>query len=249
MGNYNSYQKDGEIYVSVSTVLGVESAGDLVKWALNKFGKDTSQPVRDYQDWMTGVAEEGTLIHKFVEYDVKGMQFPTHEYTEKMIPVAELYYDWKLANGLKVVASEIQVYSEKYRIAGTADMVAEVNGKLYVIDIKTGSIRDKMFTQLAAYKSFMCEEPKRTRIKGIEEAGLAILNIHRDGEKQIEFLTLEDYYKDHDVTYKDHVGVFHALRYIWYVRNVKSRKWAAVIKNMQDLISPMEKRFKAKFKI
>ena len=242
MGSYNAYVIDNEIYVSVSTILAQEGAPALVPWALRKFGNQEPSAMQAYDAFMKDVSAQGTLIHKFIEHDLKGLEFPENEITPALVPVVENYYKFKAENKIEMLESEVQCHSKKYRIAGTCDFVGRVNGELYIVDFKTGSVQDKALSQLAAYKSFLIEMGR----DDLKDAKLAILNLHRDGEK-VQFVTNESLFGDR-VDDNDHLRLFHALRFVWYIRNVKSRKWQPVIKNWQDLISPLEAKFMKAFK-
>lgn len=244
--NYNSYLINGELYVSVSTILNAESMGDLVKWALKKFGP-AEVPLSSYFQFMKEVSSLGTSIHKFIEFDLKKLKLDAAEIPDEALPAIEQYITWKKDKKIKMIASERRCHSEKWRIAGTCDLVAEIDGELYVVDIKTGSLVAKAFSQLAAYKAFLCQEKKANRIPGIEKAKLAILSVHRDGEP-VKLVTLEDYFND-EQDEKDQLGIFHCLRYIWAKRNLKSRRWRAVVKDMSELMNPLETRFKSTFKL
>ena len=90
-------------------------------------------------------------------------------------------------------------------------------------------------------------EPKKTRINSIENAQLAVLEILRDGNP-VKLITLEDKYNK-EVTEEDELGIFHALRYVWYLRNMKSKQYQPVIKNMNVLLDPMDKDFRKTFRI
>lgn len=243
---YNSYLINNEIYVSVSTILNTETAGELIYWALNKFG-DSDSPKEAYKKFMDEVSTVGTNIHKFIEFDLKKIKLDDKEILDASIPAIEQYLEWKKNHDVKMLESERKCHSKKWRIAGTADLVASIDGKPYVIDIKTGSVMPKAFTQLSAYKAFLQQEPKSIRLKEIDDCGLAVLNIHREG-KPAEFITLESFF-DGEQTFEDQLGIFHALRYVWAKRNLKSKKWYPVIKNMKELISPLESRFKQQFKL
>lgn len=263
MGNYNSYYIDGEIYVSVSTILGGESAGDLVRWALNKFGLDKQDVLEmmqdskrlkefyscktDYNKWMRWVSNKGTKIHAVIESDLKEAGDAHELVDEETMPAVQEYLKWKNKHKLKMLESEVQCHSKKWRIAGTCDLVAEIDGELYICDIKTGSVREKAFTQMAAYRAMLSQMPEmKKKLKGIEKAKLAVLSVHRDGNP-VQLITFDEFYKGSDMTETDELGIFHALRYIWAMRNIKSRKWSPVIKNMEELIAPMTKKFKDAF--
>lgn len=256
MANYNTYLLDkkgktttdlkkGDLYVSVSTVLKMEGK-DLITWALRRFG-DAASPLAEYQRFMDEVSALGTAIHSYIEHDLKGIPFPDGNVTEKMLSAISAWHDFRDKNKIELIASEKIVFSPKWRIAGTTDAVIKLNGKMYVADIKTGGIYPSAYTQLAIYKACLMQEPKSKRIKGIEDADLLVLGVHRD-KSIVECLDLSSYHKG-KITIEDELKVFHSLRYIWFMRNIKSKKWEPVIKNMQEILSPLEQKFKEAFSL
>jgi len=243
---YNSYLIDGELHVGVSAILNCEGMGDfLVTWALRTFGPEPD-PVDAHRQYMESVSNTGTMIHKFIENDLAGD--PTDSLVnEQTVGAIEEWLKWKKEHKVEVLASEKQVHHTGWRCAGTLDAVLKIDGKPYVVDFKTGKFKPRYFTQLAAYKAMLCNEPKKSRIPGIEKAELAVLEILRDGAP-VKLITLEDKYKG-EVTENDELGLFHCLRYIWYQRNIKSKQFQPVIKNMHVLLNPMDDDFRKTFNI
>ncbi len=245
---YNSYLIDDELYVGVSTFLNMESMGDfLTTWVLRTFGS-APDPIQAHRDYMDSVSQTGTQIHKYIEHDMAGEEEEAKIYAnEQTIAAIESYLDWKKEHKIEVLASERVVHHTEWRCAGTLDAVLKIDGKLYVVDFKTGKFKDRYFTQLAAYWAMLCNEPKKKRIPGIETAELAVLEILRDGD-EVKLITLNSKYQG-VMTTQDQLGIFHALRYIWYMRNLKTRQFAPVIKNMKQLLDPMDKNFQATFNL
>ena len=243
---YNAYLIDGELHIGVSAILNTESMGDfLVPWALRTFGGEEN-PTEAHQQYMESVSSTGTQIHKFIEKNLAG-ENAEDLINEQTVGAIQQWLDWSKNNKIEVIASEKQVSHLVWRCAGTLDAVLKINGKLYVVDFKTGKFKPRYFTQLAAYKAMLCNEPKKIRIPGIEQAALAVLEILRDGDP-VKLITLEDKYKG-EVTEEDELGIFHSLRYIWYLRNLKSKQYQPVIKNMDVLLNPMDKDFKKTFNL
>lgn len=243
---YNSYLIDDALYVGVSAVLNIESPGDfLIPWALRTFSKEPD-PLAAHKNYMEVVSGTGTAIHKYIELDLAGEDAEAAAFArEDTIAAIEAYHEWKKEHKIKILASEKTVHHPDWRCAGTLDAVMEIDGKLYVLDYKTGTFKARYFTQLAAYKAMLEREPKKTRIKDIEKAELAVLEIHRDGAG-VKLITLNDKYNQM-ITYEDELGVFHSLRYIWYLRNLKSKQYQPVIKDMDQLLNPMDQNFQKTF--
>lgn len=245
---YNSYLIDDELYVGVSTILNIEAIGDfLTRWLLTTFGGQPN-PLEAHQAYMDSVSTTGTQIHKYIEHDMAGEEDLAKAFAnEKTIAAIEAYLDWKKEHKIEVLASERVVHHKEWRCAGTLDAVLRIDGKLYVVDFKTGKFKDRYFTQLAAYWAMLCNEPKKKKIPDIETAELAVLEILRDGD-EVKLITLQTKYQG-VMTKEDQLGIFHSLRYIWYMRNLKTRTYAPVIKNMEQLLDPMDGAFKETFKL
>lgn len=243
---YNSYLIEGDLYVGVSTILNVESAGDfLIPWALRTFGTQPD-PMAAHKQFMDEVSSIGTSIHKYIELDLAGKDGSAVA-TDATIDAITAYHDWKKEHEIEVLANEMTVHHSDWRCAGTLDGVLKVDGKLYVADWKTGKFKDRYFTQLAAYKAMLERAPKSKKIPGIEDAELAVIEINRDGAPA-KFITLQDKYHG-EITYKEQLGIFHALRYIWYFRNMRSRVYSPVIKGMESVLDPMNKDFQKTFNL
>lgn len=71
------------------------------------------------------------------------------------------FEDWVKANDVNPIATEIVVAHRVHKFAGTADLLACVNGRVAVIDLKTSSgVWPEMYMQLAAYRIAMVDDPK-----------------------------------------------------------------------------------------
>ena len=238
--------REGDLYVSVSSILSVENPGDFLSyWLLNTFGGQPNA-VAAHREYMNQVSGLGTRIHEFVERDLLGQELP--EVTEDMMPAIEGFYEYKKHNTIEVLDVERIVYSPKYRFAGTLDLRAKINGKPYLLDLKTGTVTDKAFVQLAAYHSMCAElslldEPHDVAVIGGSDSKNKIAG----GGKWI-LHTREDFFKGR-VTQEDLFIHLMCLRQIWFFKNLKSRKFNAVIKHMEKAVEPLMEDFAAQFAV
>ena len=97
------------------------------------------------------------------------------------------FVSWAVKNKVKFIASEKRVYSKIYWTAGTYDFKCEIDGKIYISDIKTGGVYDRIpFAQMSAYQMMELENEPNNKIDG-----RIIINIKKDGkfnsEKDIQF--------------------------------------------------------------
>lgn len=131
-------------------------------------------------------AEQGTDVHAECEKYVNDCieknngraAVLTHENKQ-----VEHFATWAVKNNVKFLESEKKVYDAELWLAGTADLVLEMNGKTYIGDIKTtsGIYGLEPFMQCAAYAKML----------DYDIDGTIIINLKKDGsfneEKDIYF--------------------------------------------------------------
>jgi CRISPR/Cas system-associated exonuclease Cas4 (RecB family) len=126
--------------------------------------------------------QSGTDVHGDIETHIKfaiensdGIIVTGGNYEKKQV---EHFLNWAEKNKIKFLASEKRVYSKTHFTAGTYDFKCEIDGKIYIGDIKTSSgIYDRTpFAQTSAYQ--MMEE-EMTGIKDVQ--GRLIINLKKTG--------------------------------------------------------------------
>jgi len=119
-----------------TTITGVLDKPALKFWA-NKLGLEGIK-VKEYVDDLASI---GTLAHYMIECHVKNDIPNLDDYSKNQISSAETsflkYLEWEKSVDIKYVGSELQLVSEKYQYGGTIDILAEINGVLTLVDIKT----------------------------------------------------------------------------------------------------------------
>ena len=171
-------------------------------------------------------ANWGNMVHSAVEKILKG---ESHNTEKKIGPSLLAFEKWRRTHMVHIVnpAADIEcrVYDFENGYAGTIDMVAAVQGKKGIVDLKTGnSIRDEYSLQTAAYlnaynkgvsKKLQATERWILRIDQYEECkGCFARKKEKDGKERIsggnewcnhqwslptgeaEFLELEGYEED-----------------------------------------------------
>lgn len=147
----NGYEIDGVWYPRVTSILSIKA-----KPALYKFYAD--QPSFAAAEKMKNKsADEGTLLHETVEAILAG-QSPT--IPELIRPAVEKFLEFQNKNEIVAQQIESRIASKKHCYAGTIDVLAELNGKLGVLDIKTSvAIYRDYNLQAAAYVEALHETP------------------------------------------------------------------------------------------
>jgi ATP-dependent exoDNAse (exonuclease V) beta subunit len=182
---------DGEIYPSITTVLSSqpEKKKAIAEWRA-RVGADEANKISQQ------AARRGTKLHNIMEKYILGdeldlsKEMPT---TRDRFRIVKKCVDTNLQ---LVYATESAMYSDILRIAGTADLICEWNGKPTVVDFKT-SIRQKTreqihdyFLQATAY-SIMFEEHT-----GIRTLDFAVLIVSDEGDFDVFEGKRNDYVAD-----------------------------------------------------
>jgi len=171
---------EGGIFPSITTVLSVRKREGLSEWR-KRVGDDVANYIS------RTAANRGTKVHQMVE------DFLNNQEVEKdnraFLPFC-LFQQLKPhleANINNIYAQECGLWSDKYRVAGRVDCIAEYNGVPSIIDFKTSrSERNDdwnldYYIQASAYAE-MFEERTGTPIEQI-----VILVVTEDGQVQ-EFI-------------------------------------------------------------
>ena len=173
---------EGKLYPSITTVLSIRKKDGLIEWR-KRVGDDVA-------NYISGNAvRRGIKIHEMCEDYLNNMYedalFETYE--------KEHFLYWCLFKQLRdqalcdidnIYVQEVGLYSDKYKVAGRVDCIAEYNGVLSVIDFKTSTRErtddwnENYYIQGAAYAE-MFEE--RTEIKVNQ---IVILVVTEDGTVQ-----------------------------------------------------------------
>jgi hypothetical protein len=152
----------------------IEGKNDVGDW--ERVTKALKLDVNNVRD---AAGRRGDQAHKAAESWVK---YGTPFDLKTMTPEAKAYV--QSAAGIFVhfdrkafVASEIMVWSLKQWYAGTFDLLAYIDGKLTMLDLKTSlRVYDKHFLQMAAYE----DARRELKLDWIEQAG--VLHLTPDGK-------------------------------------------------------------------
>ena len=132
----------GQKYPSATTVVGILNQKHIDAWVA-RVGEAEAEKVK------TEAGEHGTRWHELMEqtlFEGKQTMPWTHEFG-RIYP--------KIVSGVfphisNVRAVECQMYSDKLRMAGTVDLIADYDGTLSIIDWKT-TRREKEHNSVASY--------------------------------------------------------------------------------------------------
>ena len=174
---------DGKLYPSITTVLSTRNKKGLFEWR-----KRVGDEVANYVARTS--AARGTAVHHMCEDYLNNfpMDWPDKwkEHEKKFLPFCLFkQLENKVLQKIDNIRSqECALFSNKYRVAGRVDCIAEYDGKLSIIDFKTSSKErndewnENYYIQASAYAE-MFEEQTGTPIEQI-----VILVVTEDGAVQ-----------------------------------------------------------------
>ena len=183
---------EGNKYPSITTVLSVRNKKGLFEWR-KRVGEQVANHIA------RTAAARGTKVHHMCEDYLNNMH---NESPEKFAEHAKNFLPWCLFKRLRrgvlcnidnIHAQEAGLYSDKYKVAGRVDCIAEYKGTLSIIDFKTSTKErseawnENYYIQGSAYAEMFGE---RT---GIEISQVVILVVTEDGTVQ-EFIKDKEEY-------------------------------------------------------
>jgi hypothetical protein len=145
------YKKGDNHYPSVTTILQCYPKGKYFENWLKDVG------------WTADIiakksADEGTQVHTAIEkylegekiiwIDDKGISLYSLDVWKMVLKFHEFWTNYKP----ELLGSEIHLISDKYKIAGTTDLVVRINGEIWLLDLKTSKqIHTTHDLQISAY--------------------------------------------------------------------------------------------------
>ena len=151
---------------------------------------------------LAAAADLGRRIHKVIEMHERAADLWIDDelLTEDVLPYFAQYLSFKHQTGFICDEPEAMRYSDRWRFAGTMDLIGRINGVQWLIDVKTGSeVPRYTGPQTAAYAELIGNrfinraslhlQPDKYRFTPLTDSGdwgvfLSCLTIHRFNEKQ-----------------------------------------------------------------
>lgn len=116
------YRLNGEVLPSVTQVL---------------------EPLISYDGVPSGVlrhaAERGTAVHLATEFWDDG-DLDEESIDQEILPYVQAWQRFRAESGFEVLRSEVRVYSERHRYAGTVDCIGVMRGRLVMVEKKTTAV-------------------------------------------------------------------------------------------------------------
>ena len=129
---------DGNKYPSITTVLSVRNKKGLFEWR-KRVGEDVANHIA------RTAASRGTKVHHMCEDYLNNMHLDWpekwKEHEKHFLPYTlfKVLRDEALCHIDHIYAQEVGLYSDKYKVAGRVDCIANYKGELSIIDFKTST--------------------------------------------------------------------------------------------------------------
>jgi hypothetical protein len=145
------YRRNEEYYPSVSSILNYFPKNQFFHSWLKDVGHN-SEIIAQKAAW------EGTQVHNAIEHFLNGNELNWIDeegsalYGLEMWKMILKFADFWNTHKPELIATEYHLFSDEYKFAGTADIICKIDGRIYLLDIKTSnSIHNSYNLQLAAY--------------------------------------------------------------------------------------------------
>lgn len=175
-------RREGVFYPSVTTVLSYYPKDKFFETWLKEVGSNADAIMRK-------AGEEGTQVHTAIEAYLKGEEvywlneWGSTKYSLKVWQMILKFVEFWETHKPTLIESEVHIFSDELEIAGTLDLVVEIEGELWLLDIKTSNfLHDSYDLQLACYEQGWNECFERP----IERRGILWLKAMTRGESKKE---------------------------------------------------------------
>ena len=145
------YRRNGLYYPSITYVLSYYPKG--------KFFEDWLKKVGYSADWIVKKAgEEGTQVHEMIEDYLNGeeLNFLSSNdnplYNPDVWQMFLKFVEWWDKYKPTLIETEVHLFSDELKVAGTCDLICEIDDELWLIDFKTSNhIQTTYELQTAVY--------------------------------------------------------------------------------------------------
>ena len=177
---YYKVDESGRAYPSVTSVISFITKAKFAEWRA-KVGEEAANKKTKR------ATTRGTRFHSVVEHYMNNEDYESlDEYQvpliQWMFKAAKFYLDTRIDN---IYQQETPMYSDRLCVAGTVDLICEVDGELSIVDFKTAEKEkpeewlEDYFVQLSAYWAMFSEKT------GVVPKKLVVFLVGENGDVQI----------------------------------------------------------------
>jgi hypothetical protein len=209
------YRRNGQYYPSVTYVLGYYPKGKFFENWLKQVGFSADYIVRK-------AAEEGTQVHELAEeylngadlnfLDDRGRPQYNPDVWQMFLRFVEFWETYKPT----LIETEVHLFSDELKIAGTCDLIVEIEGELWLLDLKTSNqIQTVYELQTAVYGQ--CYE--ECFGKKIDRYGILWLKSSKRGSKKDKMQGKGWEVVESSRTFEENIDIFKTVKRLFDLEN------------------------------
>ena len=190
---------EGNEYPSITTVLSPRGKEGLMKWR-KRVGEKVANHI------CNKAATRGTKVHKMCEDFLNGEDMTHHKKDFLPYCLFNELKDKTFDNINEVIGQEVTLYSDKYKVAGRTDLIANYRNELSIVDFKTStnerkdSYNENYYIQTAAYAEMFEEltgQPINQIVILVVTENGTVQEFIKDKQEYLPLLeeTLEEWYQ------------------------------------------------------
>jgi hypothetical protein len=209
------YRRNGKYYPSVTYVLGYYPKGKFFENWLKQVGFSADYIVKK-------AAEEGTQVHELAEaylngeelnfLDERGRPQYNPDVWQMFLRFVEFWETFKPT----LIETEVHIFSDELKVAGTCDLIVEINGELWLLDLKTSNqIQTVYELQTAVYGQ--CYE--ECFGKKIDRYGILWLKSSKRGSKKDKMQGKGWEIVESSRTFEENIDIFKTVKRLFDLEN------------------------------
>jgi hypothetical protein len=209
------YRRNGKYYPSVTYVLGYYPKGKFFENWLKQVGFSADYIVKK-------AAEEGTQVHELAEEYLNGAELNfldergRPQYNPDVWQMFLRFVEFWETHKPTLIETEVHLFSDELKIAGTCDLIVEINGELWLLDLKTSNqIQTVYELQTAVYGQ--CYE--ECFGKKIDRYGILWLKSSKRGSKKDKMQGKGWEVVESTRTFEENIDIFKTVKRLFDLEN------------------------------
>jgi hypothetical protein len=209
------YRRNGKYYPSVTYVLGYYPKGKFFENWLKQVGFSADYIVKK-------AAEEGTQVHELAEEYLNGAELNfldergRPQYNPDVWQMFLRFVEFWETHNPTLIETEVHLFSDELKIAGTCDLIVEMNGELWLLDLKTSNqIQTVYELQTAVYGQ--CYE--ECFGKKIDRYGILWLKSSKRGSKKDKMQGKGWEIVESSRTFEENIDIFKTVKRLFDLEN------------------------------
>jgi hypothetical protein len=209
------YRRNGKYYPSVTYVLGYYPKGKFFENWLKQVGFSADYIVKK-------AAEEGTQVHELAEEYLNGAELNfldergRPQYNPDVWQMFLRFVEFWETHKPTLVETEVHLFSDILKIAGTCDLIVEINGELWLLDLKTSNQLQTVYELQTAVYGQCYEECFG---KKIDRYGILWLKSSKRGSKKDKMQGKGWEVVESTRTFEENIDIFKTVKRLFDLEN------------------------------